>query len=177
MNINSITFRVAVLNDAHAIAELVNSAYRGESSRLGWTTEADLLDGQRTDVEEISKLIQKEDSVIFLALKKDTIIGSVHLEKQESAAYLGMFTVNPNLQASGIGKKFISAAEKFVQQHWSSNQLLMTVITVRKELISWYERRGYRRTGKLINFPYGEQRFGIPKVNDLKMEILEKPLV
>ena len=170
------SFRKAQIEEAELIVRLVNSAYRGDSSRVGWTTEADYLDGQRTDEQEIQRLIQSETSMILLCLQADEIIGSVLLEKKSAeSAYLGMFVVRPDLQGGGIGKHFIQAAEDIVQQEWGSTKMTMTVITLRLELIAFYERRGYRRTGELLPFPDDPDK-GIQLVQNLQFEMLEKYL-
>ena len=160
-----------------AIVALVNSAYRGESSRAGWTTEADLLGGQRTDAEEISRLIGMDGSVILLCLLGDEVIGSVHLEKVDAAAaYMGMLVIRPVLQGRGLGSRFMEAAENFARAEWRVARMQMQVITLRHELIAYYQRRGYRRTGKIRPFPASDPKFGQPKVGGLMFEVLEKSL-
>lgn len=170
-----LSFRPATKEDAPAIVRLVNSAYRGESSKIGWTTEADLLGGQRTDEEEVLGLIETEGSLILLAFSGPTIVGSVHLQKTGSAAYLGMFAIDPRAQGGGIGKRFLETAERLVEEKWGSDRVVMTVISVRHDVIAYYERRGYRRTGEMKPFPQGP-RYGIPKVAELRLEVLEKKL-
>ncbi len=170
-----LSFRKARLDETDFIVKLVNSAYRGESSKAGWTTEADLLDGQRTDPQEIAQLIQDENSVILLCLQNDEIIGSVNLQRKGGDAYLGMFVVRPILQGGGIGKQFIQTSEDFARQEWKSKKMTMSVITVREELIAYYERRGYRRTGEFLPFPDNIAN-GIRKVKNLQFEILAKDL-
>jgi len=167
------SFRPAVMADVERIVALVNAAYRGESSRAGWTTEADLLDGQRTDAGEVSALIAAEDSIILLYLAGVEIIGSVHLQHGNHVAHMGMLVIKPGFQGQGLGKKFMRAAEATAIKMWGVNKMLMHVITLRHELIAFYERRGYRRTGKIKAFPH-EVRFGIPKVEGLKIELMEK---
>lgn len=174
-SVSDLSFRKATREDAAQIAALVNSAYRGESSKQGWTTEADILGGQRTDETEIAQLIAAPDSIMLLCFQADALIGSVHLERTETGAYLGMFTVKPTLQSRGIGKRFLDAAERSVQTEWGATQIVMAVITLRTELIAFYERRGYRRTGRFEPFPT-DPKFGIPKVSDLRFELLEKTL-
>ena len=172
-----ISFRRAQLSDAATIVELVNSAYRGESSRAGWTTEADILGGQRTDADEISYLITMKDSVILLCLCGDVMIGSVHLEKIDSEmAYLGMLVVNPILQGQGSGKRFMTQAEEFARTEWGIKRMQMQVITLRGELIAYYQRRGYQLTGEIRAFPEFEPKFGLPKVKGLKLSVMEKIL-
>lgn len=170
-----ISFRKAVVEEAEFITRLVNSAYRGDSSKAGWTTEADLLDGQRTDPSEIASLIQDANSMILLCLQNDEVVGSVLLQKKKAAAYLGMFVVKPTLQGSGIGKQFLSAAERIAQQEWDVSKMTMSVITIRLELMAFYQRRGYRRTGEVLPFP-DDPAAGIPLVEGLQFEMLEKDL-
>jgi len=171
-----LVFRTAEPADAADIVTLVNSAYRGESSRAGWTTEADLLDGQRTDLDEISDILADPDSAIMLCHAGNELVSSAHLQKHDGKAYFGMFAVKPEIQNTGIGKRFMNAAEAFVQSAWQCRSMVMTVITLRQSLIAFYERRGYRRTGQLKPFPNLE-KFGIPKVDGLQLEVLEKALI
>ncbi|MBC3916695.1 GNAT family N-acetyltransferase [Undibacterium sp. CY18W] len=174
-NTSAISFRPAVDADAETIADLVNSAYRGDSSRQGWTTEADLLQGSRILAPEVRKLIATPDSVILLCLQGDDIIGCVNLEKTEGAAYLGMFVVRPVLQGKGIGKHFMQTAERHAQVSWGIDKIWMTVISVRKELIAYYERRGYVRTGRFKPFPSNNGKEQM-LVENLQFEEMEKIL-
>jgi ribosomal protein S18 acetylase RimI-like enzyme len=167
-------YRPAVAGDAEAVVSLVNSAYRGDSSRQGWTTEADLLDGLRTDVDEVRELIARPDSLILLCLDGDRLIGTLHLERVGTAAELGMFTVRPGLQGRGLGREFLAEGERQARRRWAVTAAHMSVISRRHELIAWYERRGYRRTGRFREFPRHHPRYGIPKVDDLVLEVLEK---
>lgn len=166
-------YRVAADGDIDAVVALVNSAYRGDSSRQGWTTEADLLGGQRTDRDEVAGLVAAPGSMLLLCVDGEQLIGSVHLEHAGDAAWLGMFTVRPGLQGRGIGRQFMVEAERVARQTWGVTRMRMAVIWRRHELIGWYERRGYRRTGERKVFP-DHPRYGIPKVDDLELELLEK---
>ncbi len=166
-------FRRALGVDAQAVADLVNSGYRGDASRQGWTTEADYLVGKRTDTAEILRLLSDSDSMVLLCLEADEIIGSVHLQHEGSAAQLGMFVVKPTLQGQGIGKRFLDRAERTAASEWGVNRIQMHVITRRHELLAYYERRGYRRTGVLKPFPADDRRSTLT-VPELKFEVLEK---
>jgi ribosomal protein S18 acetylase RimI-like enzyme len=161
--------------DAKQIAALVNSAYRGESSKQGWTTEADLLVGRRTDTEEVLRLISSNESIFLLYKAEAELLGSVHLQKQAEQVCLSMLAVSPLLQGRGIGKQLLEAAELTAQQTWAISKLIMDVITCRNELIEFYERRGYRRTGISKAFPVNPELW-TPKVADLRLEMLEKVL-
>lgn len=174
--IHPLAFRTATLQDVANIVELVQSAYRGDSSRNGWTTEADFLDGTRTDTEEVSDIIQAADNVILLGQHHNQLLASVHIQKQNEAAYLGMFAVHPALQNAGLGKALLAEAENLARHLWQSRRMQMTVITLRHELIAWYERRAYLRTGIHKPFPYGIARYGAPRRDDLLLEVLEKTL-
>ncbi|WP_233259864.1 GNAT family N-acetyltransferase [Chitinophaga sp. S165] len=160
--------------DIPAIDFLVNSAYRGDSARIGWTHEADLLNGSRVDADIIAQLVADPNITLLKYTEDGQIIGCVCLEKREDHVYLGMLTVNPSLQAKGIGKALLEAAESYAPV-LGCNTIEMTVITVREELIAWYIRRGYRNTGKIKDFPTGDTRFGIP-VTRLEFVVLEKQL-
>ena len=163
----------AVPGDVSALNTLVNSAYRGESSKQGWTTEADLLGGIRVDEERLTELIQKPGSMILKYVDKENkITGCVHLEKKGNKLYLGMLTVSPKLQGKGMGKEFLKAAE-LEAGNQNCVSIYMTVITERTELIEWYERHGYINTGEKKPFPAGDPRFGLPKKH-LEFTVLEK---
>jgi len=170
------TFRLASPADVAAIVPLVESAYRGDVSRKGWTTEADLLDGQRTDPVGVAELITKPGSCMLLAERDGALLACANLEKRGDAGYFGMFSVRPDLQGAGIGRATLAEAERIARDDWHCGEMHMTVISVRDELIAWYERRGYKRTGIYSPFPYGDARFGLPKRDDLRFELLVKPL-
>ena len=174
LKVEKMSFRLAQTNDADALAALVNSAYRGESSKKGWTTEADLLDGQRTDPDSLRQTMRGSHQVYLTAWQDESLRGSVFLEKRGNLAYLGMLTVSPEIQAQGLGKKILQAAEEWVQKNWQVSGIEMTVITSRFELINWYQRRGYALTNRKEPFPYGDEKFGLPKVPDLEFVVLEK---
>lgn len=170
------SWRLAREADVDRVCALVNSAYRGDSSRKGWTTEADLLGGQRTDPVSLRETLAAPDSVILLLERDGALVGCVNLRRQPDRAYLGMLTVSPELQAGGVGKRLLELAEQWVRDTWQVWLVEMTVIRQRAELIAWYERRGYHRTGHTEPFPYGDDRFGLPKRPDLAFEVLEKRL-
>ena len=166
-------FSVASEADIPALNHLVNIAYRGEASKKGWTTEADLLGGIRTDIDSLRRLLEQPDSVILTCREEPKLIGCVYLHKQENKMYLGMLTVSPELQDRGIGKELLKVAEAYALTK-SCFYMVMTVITLRNELIKWYQRRGYRDTGERKPFP-GDPRFGIPK-QPLEFLVMEKQL-
>lgn len=173
---DTIVFRGAGIGDVDAVVLLVESAYRGDTSRQGWTTEADLLDGRRTGVDDVRGCLERPRSRILLAECDGELLACAHVAEEDNAGYFGMFSVQPHLQGSGIGKRVLAEAERLVRDEWQLRSMRMTVIDVRQELIDFYERRGYRRTGVLKPFPYGDVRFGIPKRDDLRFEVLEKSL-
>ncbi|WMX48242.1 GNAT family N-acetyltransferase [Streptomyces roseicoloratus] len=172
-----ITYREASLDDVPVLVPLVESAYRGDSSRAGWTTEADILEGQRTDAEGVAAVITTPGSRLLVVERDGAIIACCQLEHRGEAAYFGMFAVRPELQGAGLGRQVIAEAERRVRELWDVREMHMTVISVREELIAWYERRGYRRTGRMTPFPYGDERFGVPQRDDLRFELLVKELV
>lgn len=177
LDIESLKFRFAEFSDAESIRLLVESAYRGDSSKLGWTSEADLLGGQRTDVEAIREIISTDDSYILMAESNGELVGSFQLQKNDAnTGYIGMFAVSPVLQGKGLGKTLITEGERIMREEFGCKEMIMTVIKQRSELIAWYERLGYKQTGETKPFPYGDERFGLPKVDDLEMLVLAKNL-
>ena len=172
----NLTFRPATPADISMLVDLVTSAYRGDASRAGWTTEADLLDGLRIDADRIAADIERPQSVILLGEADGDVVACAHVAVEDGAGYFGMFSVRPTLQGHGIGKRMLAEAERIAREDLLQGAMRMTVIDVRDELIDYYARRGYRRTGIHKAFPYGDERFGIPKRPDLRFEVLEKPL-
>jgi ribosomal protein S18 acetylase RimI-like enzyme len=165
----------AATADVPALVTLVNSAYRSDESRKGWTTEAHLLDGIRTDSDSLQEMMQAPGATILKCHDATgQLLGCVYLKKQGDKVYLGMLTVAPGLQTQGIGKYMLGAAENYAHQQ-QCRAITITVISVRHELIAWYERRGYHLTGATEPFP-NSPRFGIPK-QELTFVVMEKPLI
>lgn len=169
-------FRRAVGSDAAAIVALVESAYRGPASRAGWTTEADLLDGQRTDAAEVAQLIDDPDSRIVLVVDAEGLLATLLIKDEGTQVYIGMFAVRPEAQGQGVGRALLAEAERISHDELGRSQARMTVLTARPELIAWYERRGYRRSDQREPFPYGDDRFGLPRRDDLVFQVLVKAL-
>ena len=162
------------LADVPALNKLINSAYRGEESKKGWSTEADMLDGTRIDEEALRDIIQKPNTT-FLKYEEDgVILGCVELRTEGKKLYLGTLSVNPNIQNKGIGKKLLQAGEDHARKIGSS-AMRMTVIDGRQTLIDWYVRHGYSLTGERKPFVVPDERWGSPK-RKLEFLVLEKPL-
>jgi GNAT superfamily N-acetyltransferase len=191
MPASSWKFRHATLADVPVVVALVESAYRGDGSRAGWTTEADLLDGHRTDAADVADCIARARSIVLLAERDGVVVACAHVAVdvgggehagvaggiEHEAGYFGMFSVTPTLQRAGIGKRLLAEAERVAREHWQLSVMRMNVFDVRPELIAYYERRGYVRTGITKPFLSSDPRFGVPKRADLRFEVLEKRLV
>lgn len=197
-----LTFRQAGPSDVARIVELVDSAYRGDSSRRGWTHEADVFEGSRTDPGAVAGIIADPVGLVVVAegggaggsagvgpagpggvagvatsgSAVGELVGCCQLEFHGDYAYFGLFAIRPDRQATGLGKAVLAEAERRARAVEGVRQMRMTVLTVRQELIAYYVRRGYRRTGELTSFPYGEMRFGVPQRSDLEFELLVKDL-
>ncbi|HEX8426780.1 GNAT family N-acetyltransferase [Hymenobacter sp.] len=172
--LDDLPIKFATPADVPALVTLVNSAYRGEQSMQGWTTEAHLLGGQRTDAAALLDLLAPAEATMLLCTTADKqLCGSVYLQLQDDALYMGMLSVAPNQQARGIGKRLLQAAEAHAHQHVRT-RMRITVISVRTELIAWYERHGYHPTGETEPFPT-DTRFGIPR-QPLELLVMEKEL-
>lgn len=164
----------AAIDDAVELTELVNSAYRGDSSRKGWTTEAHLLDGQRIDVETMTGYLLSPAIIILKYVNADHhITGCVYLQVRNQKLYLGMLSVSPNEQTNGIGRQLLHEAELLAFQ-LGCTAITMTVISSRKELLDWYIRRGYKPTGDVVPF-HDDERFGIPK-QTIELLVLDKEI-
>lgn len=174
---NALKFRLANLSDISVIVHLVESAYRGKHSLNGWTTESEFIDGQRTDENEVSELIKRENSILMLCHENNELLATLQLQKTGTKAYLGMFAVDPMKQGRGIGYALLKQAEDYAINKWCCQKMRMLVITIRTELIDWYIRHGYKKSGIFKPFPYEEPRYGIPKSSNLMLEVLEKKLI
>lgn len=164
----------ATVTDVPELNILVNNCYRGETSKKGWTTEANLLDGSRIDEETLYNYFDNPD-VILLKNTDETgkITACVYLEVRFPKLYIGMFSVSPLLQGKGIGRYLLIAAESYAKQ-LNCLTLTMTVISTRLELIEWYQRRGFKPTGEMLPFHEGT-KFGIPK-QPIELIVLEKEI-
>ncbi|MCA0367461.1 MAG: GNAT family N-acetyltransferase [Proteobacteria bacterium] len=168
---SEVVFRAAMSFDVAALHPLIERAYRGETAKAGWTHEADLLFDTRTSAEELAGLIADPERVILLAHDGDILIGCVQVARAgQDLAYLGMLTVEPTLQASGLGRRLLDAAETEAVARFGARRMEMTVIRRRAELIAWYRRRGYAPTGETRPFPVDPPR------PELEFVVLEKAL-
>ena len=170
------TFRHGTRDDVPKLVELIESAYRGEESRLGWTTEADFLDGRRTDEDALHQILAEPESFFLVAFEFDDLVGCCNLRHEGDHAHFGMFAVCPRSQDQGIGKALLSEAETTVTTLWHLKQVVLDVIGLRTSLIAWYERRGFHLTGSTRPFPYDNSRFGVPKRDDLVFFEMAKDL-
>jgi ribosomal protein S18 acetylase RimI-like enzyme len=169
--------RTAALADLDPLLVLVHRAYRGDSARTGWTHEADLLDGQRTDAAALQAMLHDARQRILVAEQEGALAGCVNIADQgDGTAYLGMLAIDPDRQAAGLGRQLIHAAETMAARLFGTATMEMTVIRQREELIAYYERRGYARTGEERPFPLDDPRFGIPRRQDLSFIVLAKRL-
>ncbi|GAA4885858.1 GNAT family N-acetyltransferase [Actinomycetospora straminea] len=170
----SLTVRVADAADVDSLLALVHSAYRGPSGRQGWTSEADLIDGPRTTRDLLAADVA--DPAITVLVAGDLVgCAAVTLAEGASTASFGMFAVRPDVQAGGVGSTLLSAAEENARER-GATAMEMCVIDRRAELIAWYERRGYVRTGETRPFPYGAEGVGEPRGDDFVFAVLEKDL-
>lgn len=169
--------RPAADPDVPGLQALIHSAYRGEASRAGWTSEADLLDGNRVDADMLRAELADPDTTLLLAEDADGPLGCCVLTvRGEGTAYFGTFAVRPTAQGGGIGDALLRHAEAHARDA-GAGRMELTVVAQRNDLIAWYVRRGYAATGETRPFPYGDERFGRPRVDDLAFTVLAKPLL
>ena len=172
-----LNFRHATAEDIAAVVDLVQSAYRGDRSRSGWTTEADLIEGQRIDAPMLLDVLERPRTIVLLA-ETDQLIGCCELsaEHESEIAYFGMFAVRPELQGTGLGDRILRKAEQTAIDLWGASALRLVTIHLRNDVIAWHERRGFTPTGATQRFPYGDERYGRPKRDDLTFAEFEKLL-
>ncbi|WP_233158212.1 GNAT family N-acetyltransferase [Actinokineospora bangkokensis] len=169
-----LTFRPATPADVPFLVPLVESAYRGTGADAGWTTESHLIGGQRTDEAAVLEAITT--STVLIGLRDAEPVACCQVAVEDGAGYFGLFAVSPKLQGEGLGSVVLAEAERYAAQELGMPEMRMKVVSAREDLIAWYVRRGYARTGRTSPFPYGDERFGIPRVPDLVFETLVKPL-
>jgi len=169
--------RLATPADLELLHDLVHRAYRGDSARQGWTHEADLLDGQRTDRDALAAMLGDRSQRLLVAEAGGRLIGCVQVADQgRGTAYLGMLSVDPAVQTGGLGRQLIAAAEREAVEAFGASRMEMTVIRQRTELVAYYERRGYQLTGEERPFPLDDPRFGLPRRRDLVFVVLVRSL-
>ena len=170
---STLTFRFAGAADAPAIAALIESGYRGDESRRGWTTEADLIEGNRTSAAEIASYIADPNARFVMAFEAEALIGCALIKNENGEGYFGMFAVKPALQGGGHGKQILAHAEQSIRALWRCDRIAMTVISIREDLIAYYERRGYKRT---TTKPFPFEKEPGAKRQDFHFVVLKKTL-
>jgi ribosomal protein S18 acetylase RimI-like enzyme len=176
---HSLRYRYAREVDVPGVVALVESAYRGGESLTGWTSEAELIDGQRTDAGAVAGVIASPAARILLAEEGPDLRACCELRQPGQPggnAYFGMLAVRPSLQGGGYGRAILAEAERLAREELGASRLEMTVIRQRETLIAWYGRRGYTDTGERRPFPYGDESVGRPRVGDLEFAVLVKTL-
>ena len=169
--------RPAIASDLDAIVMVVAAAYRGTGGQTGWTSEDGLLDGQRADAAMVQAIMDDDRSVLLVAEAGGAVRGCIQVEPlEDDGAHFGLFAVDPTLQSGGVGSALLTAVETVAGREWGRSWMQLEVLRQRLDLIAWYVRRGYEPTGETLPFPYGDERFGRPRQDDLVFEVLRRPL-
>lgn len=169
----SFELRVASEADAKEIASLVNRAYRPSPEDAGWTHEANLIAGERTSVEQVLSLFHEQSTILVLCHGRSKIVACVHVQGDQSGAYIGMLATNPKVQAQGLGKQMLAYAEIYAMEHYKASVFKMSVLSSRPELLAFYERRGYVLTGDVDQYPLSAG-VGQPMVAGIHVLLLVK---
>lgn len=171
-----IELRIATVADAAEIAGLVNRAYRPGAGPRGWTHEAALVDGPRAS-EAMVRALFRPGSAVLVLCRGSAIVACVHVEAlpadEGAVAYIGMLATEPACQAGGLGKRMLAAAERHAVAEFGATGFRMSVLVARSELVAFYLRRGYARSGVLEGFPE-QAGAGLPRVAGLQLETLVK---
>lgn len=174
---SDLTIRDAVTADIPALHRLIESAYRGEASRAGWTTEADLLDGQRTDPEDLAEVLADPSQGMLTAWRGGQLVGCIlYADRGDRTGYFGMLSVSPTLQGGGLGRRLVEAVHTLLADQFEARRVRISVFPQRETLVAWYQRLGYADTGETLPFPYGNPRFGLPLRDDLHFIVMERAL-
>ena len=182
-------FRLATADDVDELVPLVHAAYRGEGTDATWTSETDLIGGQRVDEQMVLDAVSGPDAAVLVLVDdadgraderagdRGRIVACCELGRPDERGHslLGMFAVDPELQSAGLGRRTLAAGEHLAAE-WGASAVELHVIDVRHELIEWYRRRGYELTDERLPFPYGDDRFGLPRRDDLRFAVLLKPV-
>lgn len=167
--------RLASIEDLASIQNVMNEAYR-PAGVPGWTDENTLLSGARIGAQQLIEVLQRTNTTMLVGeLSPHGVVATILLEHAGDAVYLGMLAVSPERQARGMGKQLLAAAEAYASRHWQPRRFVMSVLSARSELINFYLRRGYVRTGKVLDFPH-DANVGVPKVPGLTLDELAKIL-
>ncbi len=174
---DDLSFRPATTDDVDAVVAVVEAAYRGEPTHAAWTTEAHLLGGQRVDATMVTDAVLGPDTEVVVATDPSDgeVVACCEVARPDDRGHsvLGMFAVDPRRQAAGLGRRVLAAGERLAAD-LGATAVELHVFEVRTELIDWYRRRGYRTTGERVPFPYGDERFGLPRRDDLWFSVLVK---
>jgi ribosomal protein S18 acetylase RimI-like enzyme len=172
----SVSIHPARPADADVLTDLIRSAYRGQDSRAGWTSEADLVEGERISRDQVLAMISAGGSLLLVGADASQIVACCQLRNQGAGlAYFGTFAVSPQAQGAGLGRQLMTEAERQAVAAFAATRLEMTVLAQQDRLIAYYERRGFRRTGETRPFP-ADPRYARPLRDDLYFVVLEKPL-
>jgi ribosomal protein S18 acetylase RimI-like enzyme len=171
-----VSIRPARPADAGVLTDLIRSAYRGQDSRAGWTSEADLVEGERISRDQVLTMISAGGSLLLVGEDAGQLVACCQLRNEGAGlAYFGTFAVSPQAQGAGLGRQLMAEAERQAVAAFAATRLEMTVLAQQDKLIAYYERRGFRRTGQTRPFP-ADPRYARPLRDDLYFVVLEKPL-
>jgi len=171
------TVRLATIDDIDRIVALATAAYRGTGDDAGWTTESHLLDGERTNVDEVTEAISGNRSAVLLAELDGATVGVIKVEQRGTdGAGFGLFAVDPTRQSGGTGSRLLDEAERIARDEWGRSWMQLEVLHQRADLQAWYRRRDYEPTGETQPFPYEDERFGLPKADDLVFDVYQRRL-
>jgi ribosomal protein S18 acetylase RimI-like enzyme len=174
--VTDLQIRPARPGDAEVLVALIRSAYRGDTSRAGWTSEADLVEGDRISAGQVRAMIERSGSLMLVAQNQSGIVACCQLENRGAGlAYFGTFAVSPEDQGAGLGRQLMAEAEHQAVTAFAASRLEMTVLAQQDKLIAYYERRGFRRTGETRPFP-ADPRYARPLRDDLYFVVLVKHL-
>lgn len=171
---NEIVITKAQPGDEPQLLELVHAAYRRAKGVSSWTNEDKLVKGIRTTTEELTEVLTSSDKAILKAKVNGQLCGCVQVDDTgEGQGYIGLLSVDPDVQSKGLGKRLLQAAEDYARSEFAATGAIMWILEGRSELLDWYKRSGYQETGETEPFP-GPESGAIALVENLRFMVIKK---
>ena len=133
---STVPIRVAAAADAAKITSVINAAFR--------IAEGFFVDGPRISQAEVEQLLVKGS--FLLAEVDDKLNACVYVELRGERSYLGLLSVDPSCQKSGLGSVLMLEAENFCRAR-GSRFMDILIVNLREELPGFYRHRGYVENG------------------------------
>lgn len=134
--------RIAIRDDVEALTRLINAAF---------VVERFVFDGDRVDPSAVESYMKSGQFLV--ADDEAGLAGCVYVEVRKNRGYIGLLSVSPQRQGTGLGRKLMDAAENYFRAAGCVAADLR-VISQRTPLPAFYTHLSYAETGT-APFPAG----------------------